>query len=117
MITESLPPSINLLTLENWRNSDTLVRLEHIHQRSDPAPSRDRVTLDLAQLFKPRRIEKVTELTLNANQMQSEMIRLEWKFDSNSMGSFNANLPALNLTNISLDPMQIRTLLIKWSDS
>ena len=118
ILTNALPPSVHLLTVENWRNGDTLVRLEHIYQQNDPAPMRNLVTINLADLFEvheaSRQIESVTDLTLSANEELSEVSRLNWTKQREEEVSRTPRSPPPCPFCVTLLPMRICTVLIKW---
>jgi lysosomal alpha-mannosidase len=103
-----------LLTLEQWKNSSYLLRLEHFYQTvDDPEGLSKPVTVDLKTLFKPFVISEAVEMTLGANQMASTAKRLEFKTtDTTQNEPKKFEFDAQNLT-VTLTPMQIRTFVIK----
>lgn len=120
ILTHTLPPSIHLLTVENWRNGDTLVRLEHIYQSSDPKSLKKLVTIDLVELFKTyKRVVSVIDLTLSANEQLKQVNRLDWKKEKEERIKLSRPIrsdpPCPGC--ITLLPMTIRTVLIKWEQS
>lgn len=114
LLKDSLPSNVHLLTVENWKEG-TLIRLEHIYQSSDETPSAAPVTIDLSGIF-TQAIDSVSELTLSANQLLSQSTRFSWKVkdEKNPSNSWPSVKP-LKGFNVTLEPMQIRTLLIKWA--
>ena len=110
-LSNSLPESVHLLTLENWRPNQVLIRLEHMYEKSDNSPLSNPVQLNLANLLKNIKILDSVETTLTANQLLSESKRLNW----NSVQS-SRKKRAIDLT-VTLSPQQIRTFILTVEDN
>lgn len=67
----------------------------------------------LQDLFIDFKIFDIQETTLGANQPQSEMNRMNWKSSSEFEGSENKNTNNIKDLKIELNPMQIRTFVLK----
>ncbi|KAJ9579724.1 hypothetical protein L9F63_004650 [Diploptera punctata] len=78
-LKSSLPQNIQILTLEPWKNSTLLLRLEHILEMGDESSLPDTVQLSFKNLFKNMEIMSARETTLAANQFLEDSKRLEWK--------------------------------------
>ncbi|XP_044735005.1 lysosomal alpha-mannosidase-like isoform X1 [Chrysoperla carnea] len=75
----SLPPNVQILTLEPWKNGTVLLRLEHILEKDeDPILSKPSC-INIQDLFKTFKVVDVQETALGANQLLSEVNRLKWK--------------------------------------
>lgn len=71
-LLRSVPSNVQILTLEPWKKSDLLLRLEHVFEKSDAAGLSKPAVVDLENLFKPFKLKTVTEMTLGANQKVKE---------------------------------------------
>ena len=112
-LTNSLPPNVHLLTLEQWKNNSILLRLEHFYQKNEDNNLSKSVTLNLKNLFKQFTIENAIEMTLGANEKLSQAERLLFKTNHSSKGKiqFNSRLNTETMQ-ITLNPMEIITLII-----
>ncbi|XP_067625390.1 lysosomal alpha-mannosidase [Eurosta solidaginis] len=117
----SLPPSVHLLTLEPFSVNERLVRLENILDKSETFS----VSLNLRSLFDQLGGEELRETTLDGSLNLSEMSRFKFQPESSKMKKpeyYKAKHIPLSAKkkdstskfDISLDPMQIRTFIIKW---
>jgi lysosomal alpha-mannosidase len=110
-VEKALPENVNLLTLENWKKNQLLIRLEHFYESSDNNDLSKAVTVDLQTLFKTFKITNIVETTLAANEILSESERLHWNtnvwFNEESQRSRRAVD-----SNIELTPQQIRTFIL-----
>lgn len=67
----------------------------------------------LQDLFTDFKILNIQETTLGANHPQSEMNRMTWKLSSELTENANKNTNNIKELKINLNPMQIRTFVIK----
>ncbi|KAL0281361.1 UNVERIFIED_CONTAM: hypothetical protein PYX00_002368 [Menopon gallinae] len=110
-LKRALPPNVQILTLEPWKASSFLLRLEHIFEKSE---SSDEANIDLNDLFVTFDIISIRETTLGANQWLDEASRLVWKKETNEIsdvpdeGSRNVRNTSLK---IKLRPKEIRTFI------
>lgn len=131
-INKMLPKNIHILTLEPWDNHFILLRLEHFYEINEDSEQSTPTDVSLRNLFTTFRIIYVKEMTLSANQelTESERKRMVWTPDFDPYANYksafgkiddsiNENLTYIeNNSNqtflITLEPMQIRTFLIKF---
>lgn len=65
-------------------------------------------------MFKGFNIEEIKETTLDANVMESDLVRLSWKSTNKNIdGNFTYHTSSISLDRIKLIPMEIRTFVIK----
>jgi lysosomal alpha-mannosidase len=136
-LTDQLPLNVHLLTLDQLGPKDYLVRVEHYFELNEDNTYSQPVSLDLQSIFKAiGTISNTVELTLGANLELAKLQRLNWltneeetsqmnvpstnsKFinQNNSSQSKYLNIffigeKSLEDTNITLNPMQIRTFQV-----
>lgn len=111
-----LPDNVHLLTLEQWVAGSVLVRFEHFFEKDeDPVLSMPAI-VQLKDLFAPFSIDSVDELTLGADQMLSDAVRLQWTVQDygrteRDMKAFVTPVDPQKLE-VVLKPMQIRTFQV-----
>ena len=110
-LSDSLPENVHLLTLENWKANQVLLRLEHTFESSDNSPLSKPVVIDLNNLFKTFKIVDSVETTLAANELLSESKRLKWNSHYFSAQELSRKERAADLK-ITLGPQQIRTFIL-----
>lgn len=114
-LNDSLPLNVHLLTLDQLAQGDYLVRVEHYFELNEDATYSKPVTVDLQTLFQSiGTITNMVEMTLGANLELSNLKRLDWSAaDGRSLHDVN-NEESIQLkdTNVSLNPMQIRTFRV-----
>jgi len=108
------PLNIHLLTFDQLKEKEFLVRLEHYFELNEDPIYSQSVIVDLQDLFKQRgKISDVIELTLAANLPLNELNRLEWLTkDKQSTKVSISKEKSIKAANILLKPMQIRTFRI-----
>jgi len=116
-LQKDLPPYVHLLTLEQHAGGYLLVRLEHYFERNESGVVTPAAQVDLKNLFMPFKIASVDETTLGANQLLSTATRLQWNVASygrtqRDMKNYVTPLDPNTLI-VTLQPMQIRTFLIR----
>jgi lysosomal alpha-mannosidase len=118
-LNKELPQNIHLLSLEQWKKNQILVRLEHFYESVDNNDLSKPIEVDLQNLLKPFKILNLTEMTLTANQILSETHRMKWK--SNKYFSESESIPNRIVRDINfkiqLSPQQIRTFIITTEDN
>ncbi|KAJ8940812.1 hypothetical protein NQ314_010570 [Rhamnusium bicolor] len=120
-LQHALPDNVNILSLEPWKESSYILRLEHIMAKDEDINYSKEVTVDISEIFSPYTISSIRETTLAAN---------DWLSDTESSNSFKwktarahanpqllepATKTADSETQILLTPMQIRTFIIEVS--
>ncbi|CAF4002973.1 unnamed protein product [Adineta steineri] len=115
-LSDILPSNIHLLTLDQLNEKQYLIRLEHYFELNEDEKYSYPTKIDLQSIFKSVGIiDKVLELTLDANLELSQMNRLHWLTDNDELllqTNNSTNQHSLVDTNIILNPMQIRTFRI-----
>jgi lysosomal alpha-mannosidase len=109
-INYNLPENVHLLTLENWKKNQVLLRLEHFYETADNTDLSKAIEVNIENLFKNFKINSITETTLAANELLSQSKRLQWNNEV-----FNPII-AKNYS-ISLTPQQIRTFILSIEDN
>ncbi|CAF1668432.1 unnamed protein product [Rotaria magnacalcarata] len=113
-LTDTLPLNVHLLTLDQLGPKDFLVRVEHYFELYEDDTYSKPVTFDLQSIFKAiGTISNTVELTLGANLELSDLKRLDWVTDGESSSTKKTSKErSLDDTNITLNPMQIRTFTV-----
>ena len=102
-IPGSLPPNVQLMTLQRRRNGALLVRLAHQYDVNEDSVLSTPAKVDWSQLFGST-VASVRELTLTANEdLHERQARLRWRKPSSE------SLLDKNTTTVVLQPMEIRT--------
>lgn len=113
--------NIHLLTLEPFSTNERLIRLEHFMDKTESAS----VTFNLRPIFDQLGGEEIRETTLDGSLSLSEMNRFKFQPEGSKTRkpeyykSLHTPLSAkkkdtVSKFNITLNPMQIRTFIIKW---
>lgn len=116
-LSSSLPPNVNLLTLEPWKENSILVRFEHILEKNeDPSYSKP-VQFKLQDFFGSFNIEEIRETTLDGNQWKEDSNSFHFKVESNYMPQQSPESVSQTQRSdgyeIVLEPMQIRTFIVQ----
>lgn len=122
--SNGLPPSVHLLTLQQWTHSSLLVRLAHVYQAGEGAAANlsQPTTIDLGSLV-PHQVKAVSELSLTANECRDARPRLRFEagapIGNGSVGTMGGGrAPALGCgvrvrggreLLVEMGPMDIRT--------
>ncbi|XP_069623348.1 lysosomal alpha-mannosidase [Ranitomeya imitator] len=106
-----LPSNVHLLTLALHEPKRLLLRLEHPFQGHESRNYSQPVTINLQDLFSTIALSEVEEMTLSANLPKSKMNRLRWRSEGASDLPRGDESLFLDPTNITLNPMEIRTFL------
>jgi lysosomal alpha-mannosidase len=111
-LTRSLPINVQLLTLEPWKDDAYVLRFEHILEKDEDDVLSQPTTIDLAGLFASFEVRDITETTLGANQFLDDYNNEE-KLIWNGIPAPPSRLEPKDLSQIELNPMQIRTFVVK----
>ncbi|GMJ04370.1 hypothetical protein like AT3G26720 [Hibiscus trionum] len=114
----SLPDNVAIITLQELENGKVLLRLAHLYETGEDKDYSVMASVELKKLFPNKKIKKLTEMSLSANQERGEMEkrRLAWKVEAGSAGEESKVVrggpldPAKLL--VELAPMEIRTFII-----
>ncbi|GMH25687.1 hypothetical protein Nepgr_027530 [Nepenthes gracilis] len=115
----SLPASVAIITLQELQNGKILLRLAHLYEIGEEKDLSMMASVELKRLFPEKKISKLTEMSLSANQEREEMEkrRLAWKVEGSSeeekVVSRGKPVDPTNLV-VELAPMEIRTFLIDF---
>jgi hypothetical protein len=130
-LQQQLPPSIMLITFKKLHNGglvgegghsssaassggggdDYLVRLAHQYAKDEDQVLSEPVSIDLAKLLAGFKITSVVETTLTANQELNDWVkrRMDWT----GSGPLPLSYVSASNTTITLQPMEIRTFVMK----
>ncbi|XP_069124923.1 lysosomal alpha-mannosidase-like [Argopecten irradians] len=128
-MTKNLPDNVHLLTLEQWggpgvvpsSSQPYIIRLEHTFETGEHSLLSKDVTVNLANLFTTFNVTSMTELTLGANMVLSDLHRLQWnttdtREESTQDGSTDSEVSDVGSMDVKLKPMQIRTYQVQLQD-
>ncbi|KAJ8939539.1 hypothetical protein NQ314_011106 [Rhamnusium bicolor] len=118
-LNKELPENIDLLTIENWKDTENsvLIRLEHILEKDEDPELSKEVTVDISDLFKTLKIKSMKEFLLAGNTPLEETTRLKWsqisepEDESSPLSMKNRLARDESDLKITLAPMQIRTFI------
>ncbi|XP_015893889.3 probable alpha-mannosidase At5g13980 isoform X1 [Ziziphus jujuba] len=116
----SLPDNVALITLQELDDGKVLLRLAHLYEIGEDKDLSITTNVELKKLFPRRKINKVTEMSLSANQERTEMEkkRLVWKVEGPSENEAKVARggpvdPEQMV--VELAPMEIRTFIINFT--
>ena len=109
-LATALPPSIDLVTLQPWRDASVLVRLAHRHGVEEGAAVSAPVTLDVARLF-PWPVLRVDALSLTANAPAGSHRKMKWRVQGETSGEERIRGGLVNTT-LTIRAAEIHTLAI-----
>ncbi|XP_057543590.1 probable alpha-mannosidase At5g13980 isoform X1 [Amaranthus tricolor] len=116
----SLPENVAMITLQELDDGKVLLRLAHLFEVGEDKDLSGTAKVELKKLFSSKKIEKIMETNLSANQERAEMEkkRLVWKSQSSSAKASKVTrggpIDPTDLI-VELAPMEIRTMLIEFS--
>lgn len=116
----SLPENVAMITLQELDDGNILLRLAHLYEVGEDKDLSSMANVELKKLFPSKKIGKVMETNLSANQERAEMEkkRLVWKSQGSSAKVSKVMrggpIDPIELI-LELGPMEIRTLLIEFS--
>lgn len=114
----SLPRNIAIITLQELENGKVLLRLAHLYETGEDGDYSVMEKVELKKLFLGKKISKVTEMNLSANQERSEMEkkRLEWRVEGGSEEGRALRGGAVDPTKLEVElaPSEIRTFEVEF---
>ncbi|KAK6912903.1 Glycoside hydrolase family 38, N-terminal domain [Dillenia turbinata] len=115
----SLPKNVALITLQELENGKVLVRLAHLYEIGEDKDFSKMARVELKKMFREKKIARVTEMSLSANQERAEMgkKKLSWKVEAcrgeGPKAVRGGSVDPVKLV-VELAPMEIRTFLIDF---
>ncbi|XP_037479257.1 alpha-mannosidase At3g26720-like [Triticum dicoccoides] len=116
--TYSFPENIALLTLQELEDGSVLLRLAHLYEAGEHKDLSVPARVDLKRVFPNKKIDKISETNLSANQERAAMEkkRLKWKVGGpppkENVVRGRPVDPSKLL--VELAPMEIRTFVISF---
>ncbi|XP_059643821.1 probable alpha-mannosidase At5g13980 [Cornus florida] len=116
----TLPDNVAMLTLQELEEGKVLLRLAHLYEIGEDKDLSVMASIELKKLFTDKKISKITEMSLSANQERVEMEkkRLVWKVESShDEPSILRGGPVdpIKLV-VELAPMEIRTFVLEFTN-
>ncbi|CAN6572506.1 unnamed protein product [Malus baccata var. baccata] len=118
----SLPNNVALITLQELDDGKVLLRLAHLYEMGEDRDLSVMANVELKQLFPRKKVGKLTEMNLSANQERTgmEKKRLNWKVEEGSSSEAKVarggTVDPAKLV-VELAPMEIRTFLVEFNQS
>ncbi|KAK8465738.1 hypothetical protein PHAVU_009G161600 [Phaseolus vulgaris] len=113
-----LPDNVAIITLQDLGDGKVLLRLAHLYEIDEDKYLSVKATVELKKVFSSKQINKITEVSLTANQERAEMERkrLVWKVKGSHPEAKVWRGGAVNPENliVELAPMEIRTFVISF---
>ncbi|PKA64363.1 lysosomal alpha-mannosidase [Apostasia shenzhenica] len=114
----NLPDSVAIITLQTRKDGSVLFRLAHLYEVGEDKDLSKLAVVDLKKVFPRKKICKITETNLSANQERSEMERkkLKWKVEGAPSSYEVVRGRPVNPSEllVELGPMEIRTFLLEF---
>ncbi|XP_059083104.1 lysosomal alpha-mannosidase-like [Tigriopus californicus] len=113
--SDELGDNVHVVSLEPWDDGQILLRLEHFFEAQEKhARQSQSTTIDLNKLFQGLTVLDVLETTLGGNAPLESMERLHWNTHSwnSEHDAYHSMVRRQQDTQISLEPMQIRTFIL-----
>ncbi|XP_051119209.1 probable alpha-mannosidase At5g13980 [Andrographis paniculata] len=113
----SLPDNVAIITLQELKDGRVLLRLAHLFEAGEDKDLSVMANVELKRVFPNKKIKKIEEMSLSANQGREEMQRkrLSWKaetaFTTTNQVTRGARVDPAKLI-VHLAPMEIRTFII-----
>ncbi|KAJ9189777.1 hypothetical protein P3X46_001031 [Hevea brasiliensis] len=115
----SLPDNVAVITLQELENGKVLLRLAHLYEIEEDKDYSVVASVELKKLFPNKKISKVTELSLSANQERADMEkkRLVWKVAGSTEERKVVRGGPVDPAKLAVElaPMEIRTFLIDFN--
>ncbi|XP_058102935.1 alpha-mannosidase At3g26720-like isoform X2 [Magnolia sinica] len=112
----SLPDNVAMITLQELEDGSVLLRLAHLYEMGEDKDLSVMAKVELKKIFPNKKITKLTETGLSANQERVEMEkkRLIWKVDGPPEEEPNVRGAPVDPSTlvVELGPMEIRTFVI-----
>ncbi|KAH7577124.1 hypothetical protein JRO89_XS01G0209000 [Xanthoceras sorbifolium] len=115
----NLPNNIAIITLQELEKGKVLLRLAHLYETGEDKDYSVMTSVELKKLFPNKKITKVTEMNLSANQERAAMEkkRLAWKVEGTKEEETEVvrggPVDPVKLV-VELAPMEIRTFVIEF---
>lgn len=113
----SLPLNVALITLQEMGDGSVLLRLANLYEAGEDPNYSTLAKVELKKMFAGKRIKKVKETSLSANQDKLEMKRMSWEVEgqTESEGGVirGSGVDASSLV-VELGPMEIRTFILSF---
>lgn len=114
----TFPNNVAVITLQELENGKVLLRLAHLYETGEDKDYSVLASVELKKLF-PKKINKVREMSLSANQEKAEMEkrRLVWEVEGSGERSEVVRGGPVDPQTlvVELGPMEIRTFLIDFA--
>ncbi|KAL1554044.1 alpha-mannosidase [Salvia divinorum] len=116
----SLPDNVAIITLQELQDGAVLLRLAHLYEVEEDKDLSSLATVELKRVFPHRKINKIKEMSLSANQERAEMERkrLSWKVEGSDTehhsDSRGAPIDHVKLV-VELAPMEVRTFILDFN--
>ncbi|KAG8652720.1 probable alpha-mannosidase At5g13980 isoform X1 [Manihot esculenta] len=115
-----LPDNVAIITLQELDNGKVLIRLAHLYEIGEDKDLSTMASVQLKKVFPYKKIKKVTETSLSANQERAAMEekRLKWKSEGSSgeEAKVARGKPVHPVALVvELAPMEIRTFLVDFN--
>lgn len=118
----SLPDNVAIITLQELEDGAVLLRLAHLYEVGEDKDLSSLATVELKRVFSNRKINKIKEMSLSANQERAEMERkrLSWKVEGSNTkpGTDPRGSPVdpVDLV-VELAPMEVRTFILDFNSN
>lgn len=114
----TLPNNIAVITLQELESGKVLLRLAHLYEVGEDKDYSVVTSVELKKLFPDKKITKVTEMNLSANQERRkvEKKRLDWKVEGTpeELTVVKGGVVDPVKLVVELAPMEIRTFVIEF---
>ncbi|KAE9606629.1 putative alpha-mannosidase [Lupinus albus] len=115
----TLPPNVALITLEELEDGRVLLRLAHLYEAGEDAEYSSLTKVELKKMFVTKKIKKVVEVSLSANQEKTKMKKKKktWKVEGDKEQEpqpIRGGPVSTHNFVVELGPMEIRTFLLKF---
>ncbi|GLJ25232.1 hypothetical protein SUGI_0482830 [Cryptomeria japonica] len=113
----SLPNNVALITLQELEDESVLLRLAHLYEAGEDSLYSQLAKVELKKVFSTKKVLKIKEMSLSANQEKSKMKRLSWKVmgdDTTKARSVRGGPVDINDMVVELGPMEIRTFILEF---
>ncbi|XP_066379439.1 probable alpha-mannosidase At5g13980 [Miscanthus floridulus] len=119
--TYSLPDNVAMLTLQELEDGSVLLRFAHLYEAGEDKDLSTLASIDLKRVFPEKKIDKIIETSLSANQERTAMEkkRLKWKVQGSAADEKVVRGGPVDPSKlvVELGPMEIRTFIINFDHS
>ncbi|XP_060520105.1 lysosomal alpha-mannosidase-like [Cylas formicarius] len=112
-LTGSLPENVHILTLEPWRKSSFLLRLEHMYAEGEDTLLSEPAIVDIKDLFSTFKVTSLRETTLAGNQWIDNRKNTKFRTISELLDLSQDVYYASDGFKVILKAMQIRTFVVE----